>query len=136
MKKKTFIYIGSMIVVAIILVWLLQPWGKQPFKDLSVNEISSVSVQLLPPDETYDLNEKEIIQLLNTLNKVVIYNKDSSYNEYVGQAVIYSITKTDGSKITVNAYNPFIIFDGMGYKAKYEPCEELNALGNRIRNNE
>ena len=65
-----------------------------------------------------------------------IYNKDSSYEQYSGQAVIYTISKADGTVLTINAYNPFLITDGVGYKTKYEPCEELNSLGNKIHNNE
>ena len=75
-------------------------------------------VQLLPPNETVEI--ADYTELVNTLNEVVIYGKDDSYKEYDGQAVIYTITVNGGKVITVNAYNPFIIVDGIGYKTKYE----------------
>lgn len=56
----------------------------------------------------------------------------ASYKKYGGQAVIYTITMNDGTEITVNAYNPFIIIDGIGYKTKYEPCERLSQIANEL----
>lgn len=132
MKKKWIIL--STIILVVILFLIFKPWGNKPLKDLSVSEITDVSVQLLPPDESFDLSNDEIIELTDILNSVVAYNKDSSHDQYAGQAVIYTISKTDGTTLTVNAYNPFLIIDGVGYKTKYGPCEELNALGNGIRN--
>ena len=136
MKKKSLI-IGSVVVILVaILLLAIQPWGKKPFKDLSVNNITSASVELLPPQKSFDLSDEDISELTEILNSVVIYNKDSSHTQYDGQAVIYTITKADGTILTVNAYNPFLIIDGVGYKTKYEPCQELNALGNKILNDE
>lgn len=136
MKKKKLI-IGSIAVIAVvILLMIFQPLGKMPFKDLSVDNIASVSVELLPPDKSFDWTDDDIIELTEMLNSVVIYNRDNSYDQYAGQAVIYTITKTDGTVLTINAYNPFLIIDSVGYKTKYEPCEELSSLGNKILNNE
>ena len=95
-----------------------------------------MSVELLPPDKSFDLTDDDIAELTEILNYVVIYNKDSSHGQYCGQAVIYTITKTDGTILTINAYNPFLIIDSVGYKTKYKPCQELNSLGNKIINNE
>lgn len=136
MKKRLLIIGSAVIIVAVILLLIIQPWGKKPFKDLSVNNIASVSVELLPPQKSFDLSGDDIAELTEILNSVVIYNKDSSHTQYAGQAIIYTITKTDGTILTVNAYNPFLIIDSVGYRTKYEPCEELNALGNKILNRE
>lgn len=70
---------------------------------------------------------------MEILHKVVIYKEDNAYTEYAGQGVSYEITKTDGTITRIIAYNPFVIIDGVGYKTKYEPCEQLNWLGNNIR---
>ena len=104
--------------------------GKKPFADLRAEDIANVSVQLLPPDETVEI--ADYTELVNALNEVVTYGKDASYKEYSGQAVIYTITMNDGTEITVNAYNPFIIIDGIGYKTKYEPCERLSQIANEL----
>jgi hypothetical protein len=39
-----------------------------------------------------------------------------------------------GESIEVGAYYPLIIIDGQAYKTKYEPCEQLNNIGNKILN--
>lgn len=132
MKKNLLISVSCVLFIVVIFVLIVKPWAQKPFKNLSASNIKSVSVELLPPNETYDLSDNEIIELIEILNSVVVYNKDNSYDRYDGQAVIYTITKMDGTTLTVNAYNPFLIIDGVGYKTKYEPCEELNAFGNRI----
>ena len=83
------------------------------------------------------LNElRETIQCKATEHKkdIVIYNQDDSYTEYAGQAVVFSVTLLDGSQMEVTAYNPFVIIDGVGYKCKYEPCEELNDFANELLN--
>ena len=83
MKKKTIIIGSIAIIVVIILLMIIQPWGKKPFKDLSVNDITSVSVELVPPQKSFDLTDDNIAELAEILNSVVIYNKDSSYEQYV-----------------------------------------------------
>lgn len=89
-------------------------------------------MELYPPDATLELTQEEIEDLIPILNRVVSYRRDDTYREYTGQAVIFTLTKTDGSQLRVQAYNPFIIIDGVGYRTKYEPCEELNQLGNDL----
>lgn len=130
MKKRTMIIIA---VLAIILVcfslWFALP-GRRPFKNLEPENVVSASVELLPPDATIQIVDIE--ELVSYLNDVVVYNEDNSYTEYNGQAVIFTLTLSDGSQIQVQAYNPFVIIDGVGYKCKYEPCEALNSYANRL----
>lgn len=130
MKKRYFIILVIACLLALVLVMSFH--STRPFQNLTVSEISKVSVQLLPPDTTLELDDADIEELVSILHTVIIYNKDNSYGDYNGQAVIYTITKTDGTQTVVQAYNPFLIIDGAGYKAKYEPCEKLSQLGNKI----
>ena len=57
----------------------------------------------------------EIAELVEILHSVVVYNKANSYGLYESQVVIYTITKTDGTVLTLQAYNPFFAIDGVGY---------------------
>ena len=131
-KKVNFPVLLVIVVIVMIIAFLVFPRviGKKPFADLRAEDIANVSVQLLPPDETVEI--ADYTELVNALNEVVTYGKDASYKEYSGQAVIYTITMNDGTEITVNAYNPFIIIDGIGYKTKYEPCERLSQIANEL----
>ena len=103
-----------------------------PYKDLSDSDIVSATLELLPPDLKVELNADGIKKLTDILRTVEIYEEDDSYRDYVGQAVIYTITMADGSVEKIMAYNPFIVINDVGYKTKYESCEELNSLGNTI----
>ncbi|MEG2139111.1 MAG: hypothetical protein RRY64_10690, partial [Oscillospiraceae bacterium] len=96
MKKKLLIFVSMIVILVVALLLIIQPWAEKPFKNLSTSEISSVSVELLPPEKSFDLSDDNIAELIKILNSVVIYNKDSSHTQYSGQAVIYTITKADG----------------------------------------
>ena len=135
--KKRFLIVSLLIIIILAAVFLITPvFGSKPFQNLSLSEISKVSVELVPPDVTLDLNDGQIEKLVPILQQVVIYKQDDSYSESCGQAVIFTIIKTNGSLLTVQAYNPFLVIDGIGYKTKYEPCEALNQLGNQILSGE
>lgn len=103
--------------------------GTKPFADLTAEDISSVSVNCMPPDKTVQTEDKEKIEtLVKALNKVVIYEEDEK--EYAGQSVTFTINKTDDTQIKINACNPQIIIDGVKYTTKSDPCEELDAIAN------
>lgn len=133
--KKRYLYFIILVIASLLVLVLMMPFqGTRPFQDLAASEISSVSVELLPPDVTLELNDADIERLVSILHTSVIYNKDNSYGDYNGQAVIYTITMADGTQTVVQAYNPFLVIGGTGYKTKYKPCEELSRLGNEIMN--
>ncbi len=106
--------------------------GEKPFAGLRAEELSSVSVTLTPPDEALELTEQETGELVSLLRALRIYRRDDSWREYSGQAVIFTLTKADGSKTTVMDYYPFLVIDGMGYRAEYAPCEDLSRFGNQL----
>ncbi len=131
MKRKGLITIVGCVIVIGIVVFAFS--GQKPYKNLEASDIVSATVHLLPPDKTIQITEFK--ELAAYLNEVVIYNKDDSYTEYNGQAVIFTLTMADGSKEEITACNPFIIINGTGYKTKYEPCEKLNNYANELLNN-
>ena len=108
--------------------------GKRPYKNLTGGQISGAKVQLMPPDTT--LRIEDVDALAELLNDVVIYQRDDSYTEYSGQAVVFTLTMADGSVTSVVAYNPFLVIDGVGYRTKYEPCEALNHYANQLLSEE
>ena len=133
MKHKKFLLIALICLIGIGISFLLFS-AHRPFKDLEAADITSAIVRLSPPDTTIQIVETE--ELVSYLNEVVIYNKDNSYTEYAGQAVIFTLSLADGSQVEIIAYNPFIIIDGIGYKCKYEPCEALNHYANELMTRE
>lgn len=131
MKKLRIPFVIALICISILFI-LINVIGQKPFKNLHKEEIKAVTVELYPPNTKAELDKDEIEDLVEILQKVVIYKEDNTYGEYCGQAVIYKITKNDDTVIEVQSYNPFLIIDGIGYTTKYGPCEQLNSLGNKI----
>lgn len=133
-KIKWPVFFGVILLLSAVIGWRVFSLasGSKPFKDLTVGEISSVTVEVLPPDKSAELGQEDIERLVNNLRAVTTYRKDDSYREYSGQAVVFTIHKTDDGTLVVMAYNPFLIIDGTGYRTKYEPCQALNVLGNEL----
>ena len=122
--------------LAVLLAAGLLLWprvGTRPFRDLTAGDIQSVKLELYPPDVEFTLTREEIEELAPLLNGVVVYQRDDSYREYDGQACLFTLTLADGSRIAVEAYNPFLIVDGVGRRCEYGPCEALSHFANTLR---
>ena len=132
MKKKLLTAALCALVLAGGVLAKLYLIGAKPLRGLTVEEVTSATAELYPPDATLELTQGEIEELLPILSRVVTYRRDDSYRESTGQAVIFTLTKTDGTQLRIQAYNPFIVINGEGYRTKYGPCEELNQLGNDL----
>ena len=104
--------------------------GERPYKDLKASDVASVSVTLSPPNKTIQIDDIE--KMVSLLRDIVIYEEDNSYSEYMGQGVLFTITMLDGSKQELQAYNPFFVINGTGYKTKYKPCEKLTNYANEL----
>lgn len=132
MKKNVLVTALCALVLAGGVLAKLYLIGTKPLRGLTIEEVTSATVELYPPDATLKLTQEEIKELVPILNRVISYRRDDAYRESTGQAVIFTLTKTDGTQFRVQAYNPFIVIDGEGYRTKYGPCEELNQLGNDL----
>ena len=130
MQKKHFIMLIICAAAVILCTVGINFIGRKPFKSLKSSEIVSATVLLEPPNETIVITD--VSELVADLNEVVVYNRNQSYRNYVGQAVTFTLTMSDGTQMKVMAYNPFIVINGIGYKTKYEPCERLNQYANRL----
>ena len=129
-KKVWIILIVSLTIIITVGILCYKSIGRRPYKDLEAVDIVSASVELLPPDETVQIIE--IKELVEYLREVVIYEQDDSWREYAGQATVFTLTMADGTIEEITAYNPFVIINGIGYRTKYGPCEQLNNLANRL----
>lgn len=131
MKHKTiFLIIGAVTLVMAAVILISGRLGKTPFSELRTEDIASVTVEITPPGKTAEL--ENITEFVAAVNKVVTYEKDDSYSEYVGQAVVYTIKLKDGRVITVSALNPFVVVDGVGYKADDESCNTLSSIAGKL----
>ena len=130
-KGKVIGLAVPVVIFAVVIVTVaLKYIGKKPFNNLKAGDIYSVKIRLIPPDKTIEVDG--IQELVDILKEVVVYERDDSYKEYAGQSVIYTVKMKDGSETVIDAYNPFIVIDGLGYKTQYGPCEELTVMANEL----
>ena len=130
MKRKWPVVLGAVVLAAALCLWGTGLLGRRPFRGLTADEVAAASVRLLPPDRELALGPDEISQLVQLLNRAVIYQRDDSFSDYDGQAVLFTLTMQDGTQCEINAYNPFLVIDGKGYRCAYEPCEALSQFAN------
>lgn len=130
-RKILWAVAGGCLVLAIVIVCLYAGvFGKRPFKDLTGADIDFAVVELMPPDVSLDIPDTE--KLAELLRSVVIYGEDDSYKDYAGQAAVFTLSMRDGTVVEITEYAPFVIIDGVGYKAEYEPCQALNSYANAL----
>ena len=104
--------------------------GDKPFGDLSVHDISEVSVSVNYYGVVHALSDLEVNELVKTLRKVVIYERNDSHSLYAGgQDLTFNIIKTDGSELSVMGHISTIVIDGIGYDTNEKPLGELHRLG-------
>lgn len=130
MRRKGVL--AAAVILAALTAAVLIARGKMPYQDLKASEVVSAAVRLSPPDETVPIADPE--ELVALLKEVVIYREDDSYTEYSGQAVTFTLTMADGSQVELTAFSPFVIINGTGYRAEYEPCERLSRYANQLLN--
>lgn len=131
MKKKRWFVAAAMGLLLIVFASALL-MGRRPFAALRLEEIAHATVRLIPPDAEVTLDDEQIAELAALLQSTVIYRQDMAYTEYDGQGVLFTLVMADGRRMTINACNPFLVIDGIGYRTKYAPCEALSAFANGL----
>lgn len=134
MKRK--ILTIAAIILAVALIMTIGTWviGRKPFKNLNTVDIQSISIHLWPPNESLDLTEAEIVELVGLLQQVKIHHPTWMHHASGGQSNVMTITFQDGSVKEVNQFGSILIIDSMGYRAKYEPNEAINQFSNKLFN--
>lgn len=133
--KRRILTIAA-IILAVALIFTIGIWsiGRMPFKDLQAEDIKSVSIHLWPPNETRELSQGEIEELVALLQQVKIYNPSWLHLASGGQSNIMTITYQDGTVQEVNQFGSTLIIDGQGYRAEYDPNEAINQFANKLFN--
>lgn len=133
-RKRTFLLCGGLaaLLLAGALTWTFH--GKRPFRGITAGDIQSVKFELFPPGVDFTLTPEEVEELAPLLDGLVVYRRDDTWRDYNGQMCVFTLTLADGSRTTVQAYNPFLIVDGAGFRCEYGPCEALNRFANTLRN--
>lgn len=134
MKRRILIVVAIVLAVILIVSIGISVIGRLPFKNMKAEEIQSISIHLWPPNETMELNQDGIEELVGLLQQVEIYNPSWLHLASGGQSNIMTITYQDGKVQEVNQFGSTLIIDGQGYRAEYEPNEAINQFANKLFN--
>ena len=119
------------ILTGAVLIW--SPWEKAPFADLKANEIISIEVYAIPPNESIVVEDRAVIEeITSALNEVIVYQRIIDLGISGGQGVRYTISFESGDTMEVTQFGQQMGIDGQRYKGEYEPSENLNRLANEI----
>ena len=132
MGKRIVVVLAGLALALGLLIWYLFFRGDRPFSRLEGAEIRSARLRLTPPDVTLELTGSERGELAELLRRVVTHRRDDGWRECAGQGVTFTLELRDGSERTVTELSPFLIVDGVGYRASHDPCQILNQFANRI----
>jgi len=139
LKNKRMLYfvgITTFIIVIPLIVLLLLQKGDKPFESLKSEDVEKIELLVNPANKITEITKKEQInKIINTLNKIVKNEVDSSWGSYNGQYIQYTIIKKNNEIIKIGVLSPFVTIDGIGYKLTNNVCEELNDLANSIIDN-
>ena len=132
MKRKILTTAAIVLAVVLIVSVGLSVIGRRPYKNMKAEEIQGVSIHLWPPNETMELNQDEIEELVGFLQQVKIYIPSWLHLASGGQSNIMTSTYQDGTVQAVNQFGSTLIIDGQGYRAEYEPNEAINQFANEL----
>ena len=104
--------------------------GRRPLRGLDAAQVAFATVRLSPPDRETEAPDLE--RLVALLREVRNYRADQTFDEYAGQGAIFHLTMTDGTQREIVAFSPFLVIDGVGYRAAHAPCEALNRYANEL----
>lgn len=96
------------------------------------SEIDSVVLTANPPNQTVDLKEEQIHELVDLLNNLTLMETDDSYQEYTGQWLQFDIKKTDGTFLSIAKMGFFVIIDGNCYKISNKHSDSFDDFANGI----
>ena len=128
-KRNQMIALAAAIILGICAALGTLLTGNKPYAGLESEQLSKVEMQLTPQDVRFELGAEQLTPILRQLT---IYRQDDSYTDYAGQTVQVTLTLQDGSTIKVVECNPFLVIDGVGFKAKEESCSQLQAFANQL----
>ena len=105
--------------------------AQKPFRDMQASDVASAAVRLLPPGITIPIEDTDA--LVRLLRKAAVAALSAPISDTLsGQNVIFELDLADGSHKEIQVFSPYMVIDGVSYKAEYRPCEALNSYANRL----
>lgn len=134
-KCRIILACALMVIVGSLLY--IKPWGTKLLQDLTVENITSMSIMLGPPGVDIPLSDEQVEECVSLLRQVVVYHRKGGFmdNRTSGQVVRITIIDTSNREMVISFFgNISVTVDGVKYKVKYVESEALNAFANALHN--
>ncbi len=134
-RHKCLIILACALMVIVGSLLYIKPWGTKPFKDLTAENITSMSIMLGPPGVDIPLSDEQVEECVSLIRQVVVYHRKGGFmdNRTNGQIVRITIIDTSNREMVISFFgNISVAVDGVKYKVKYEESEALNAFANAL----
>lgn len=125
--RRTLLWAAALAAAAVLAVCCA---GRRPFRGLDPARIAWAQVRLTPPDRTLRIADVE--ELASLLREVVVYRRDGACRERSGRGVTFTLELTDGARREIVVCAPFLVVDGVGYRARYASCAALDGCADRL----
>lgn len=130
-RHKCIIILACALMVIVGSLLYIKPWGTKPFKDLTAENITSMSIMLGPPGVELSLSNEQVEVCVSLLRQVVVYRRKGNFIDNYTNGQVVRITMIDRSNrqmVTSFFGNISVTVNGTKYKVKYEESEALSSF--------
>lgn len=129
--KRMSIVMGAAIILFVIIAYFFFP--VTPCSSLKMEEIKEIRIFYVPPEQTVILSQEELAKAVDLLQDMKAYHRGYMSNSLIGQAVKFTIIKSDGTEIEIIIVgNTTITINGASYRAQYATTEAVTSFANSI----
>lgn len=130
-RKKIGLITALVILVAVAAVLYFRP--QTPLADLQADQIETIFVYAMPPEEKVVLTEEQSAEAVKLLQNLQISRKGYQLQGAGGQTVKFTLVGKDGTGWeVVNFGNAVIYIGGQPYKAEYHSAHALSTFANQV----
>lgn len=130
-KRKKIIVVLILIIIAIVAV--LHFRSQTPLADLEADQIDTLLIYALPPEESVMLTKEQTAQAAALLQQMQVSRKGYWMPASGGQTIKFTLIMQDGTSFeVVNFGNAVIYLNGQPYKADYHSAKPLSDFANNL----
>ena len=131
-RKKKILVLG---LAVIVLLAALHFRPRKPLFDLAAEDIQSIHLFVLPPEEKLVLTEAQTEDAVALLQNLRVSRRGYRLLASGGQTVKFTLILQDGTGLEVVSFgNAVIYLNGQPYKADYASAKPLSDFSNGLIN--
>ena len=130
-RKKRLLILAFVVLAAVAALLHFRP--QTPLSHLQPDQIDTMFVYVMPPEEKVVLTGEQSAQAVELLQNLQISRKGYRLLGTGGQTVKFTLVCKDGTGLeVVNFGNAVIYINGQSYKAEYTSAHALSTFANQV----